>query len=69
MLYISEPCQRDYDDTSRGQVNQNGVRQKEGQVGSEGNNQVSESIGNSHGKREELGRQEQDNLLGRSVLG
>ena len=69
MLYISELCQRDYDDTSRGQVNQNSMRRKEGQMDSLGKDQVSESAGNSHRRREGLGWQEQNILLGWSAHG
>ena len=69
MLYISELCQWDFDDTSRGQVNQSGVRRKEGQLDSKGKNQVSERVWNGHRKQEELRRQEQDNLLGGKAHG
>ena len=60
-LYTSEPCHRDFDDTSRGQENLNGVRRKEGQM-----DQGSERAVNGHGKQEELGRLERDNHLGRN---
>ena len=63
-LNTSEPCHRDFDDTSRGQENLNNVRLKEGQMHSEGEDQGSERAVNGHGKWEELGRLEQDNHLG-----
>ena len=62
--YTSEPCHRDFDDTSRGQENLNSVRQKEGQMDSKGKDQGSENAVNGHRKREELGRLERDNHLG-----
>ena len=55
MLYISEPCQHDYNDTKRGQVNQIGIRRKKGQMDGVGGDQVSESAGNFHKRWEGLG--------------
>ena len=68
-LYISEPCHHDFDDTSRGQVNLNGVRQKEEQMDGEGKEQGLENTVNGHRKREELGLREWDNHLGRNGRG
>ena len=68
-LYISEPCHHNFDDTSRGQVNLNGVRRKEEQMDSKGKDQGLENAGNGHGKREELELQERDNHLGQNERG
>ena len=50
-FYTSEPCHRDSNDTSTGQENLNGVRQKEGQMDRGGKDQGLESAGSVHGKR------------------
>ena len=49
-FYTSEPCHRDFDDTSTGQENLNGVRRKEGQVEGRGKDSGLESAGSVHGK-------------------
>ena len=69
VLYISELCQHNFDDTSRGQINQNSVRRRKKLKNGHGKDQGLESIGSGHGNWEELGWQEQDNLLGLSVRG
>ena len=50
-FYTSEPCHCDSNDTSTGQENLNGVRQKEGQMDGGGKDSRLESAGSIHGKR------------------
>ena len=48
-------------------MNQNSLRRKEGQMDGDGEDHVSERVGTGHRKQLELGRQDQDNLLGWSA--